>query len=268
VRGARPRLFTGAALCAILVGAAAASPQTRASPTPAARADTRGLEHFLKRLQSAVDSGDRRAVSTLVRYPATLLASGFNIPVKDSSELIRMYHLAFTPEMRCAIVNSRLGSSGKQAAKVTTTGDGAIIASGLVWAQKDGDTFKITRLIAPPAVPHARPVRQRAVFLESKVEPPSARYSGVLGRDDVDVYVIAARTGQSLYVSIDGFRGRNAALRVLGQKDGQPLEPSSQTGARVWTGQIPATGEYRVEVVRRAPFCDPPLLYAIVMTLR
>src|SRR5262245_28482513 len=72
---------------------------------PGGREDTRGVEPFLRRLRAAVDSGDRRAVAALVRYPATLLASGFNIPLKDPAEVVRLYHLAFTPEMRCAIVN-------------------------------------------------------------------------------------------------------------------------------------------------------------------
>ena len=152
---------------------------------------------------------------------------------------------------------------------MSATGDGVSIASGLVWAQRDGDAYKIARIIAPPATMprHARREPRRAVFLESKAEPPTAKYSGILERDDVDVYLIAAKARQQLYVSIDGFRGRDAELRVDRER-GKPLDPSPRSGARVWSGRVPADGEYSVEVVRRAPFCGPSLLYSIVMTLR
>jgi hypothetical protein len=31
---------------------------------------------------------------------------------------------------------------------------------------------------------------------------------------------------------------------------------------------MPTTGDYRLALARRAPFCDPPLLYTLVVTLR
>jgi len=78
--------------------------QTSATP-PASR--TRAAE-FLERLKLAVDSADRRAVSAMVGYPLTVLASGFNIPVKDTAMFTRMYDSVLTPELRCALVASEI----------------------------------------------------------------------------------------------------------------------------------------------------------------
>src|SRR5712671_2758844 len=70
---------------------------------------------FVERLQQAVDAGDRRAVAALVAYPLTVLASGFNIPVKDIATFVTIYNVAITPELRCAIVPSTFATSDADA---------------------------------------------------------------------------------------------------------------------------------------------------------
>jgi hypothetical protein len=39
-------------------------------------------------------------------------------------------------------------------------------------------------------------------------------------------------------------------------------------GRRAWTGMIPESGTYRVEVVRKAAYCDPILTYLLTLTAR
>jgi hypothetical protein len=206
----------------------------------------------------------------MVQYPATVLASGLTIPVRDSADLIRMYDIFFTTEVRCVIAQSgatHAGTSPKYAVK--TARDGVTIGSGLIWAQLFGTRLKITRIIVPPGA--ARPGRRdprRVTFFDNRHGPPTAKFSGVLSRDEVDSFVFAAKAGQTLNASIDGFQGRNAVLRVIDMKTGRAVADPAREGTRIWTGQLSFDGEYRVEVVRLAPFCDPPLLYALIVTLR
>ena len=60
----------------------------------------------------------------------------------------------------------------------------------------------------------------------------------------------------SLTDTWDQVRSRPPARLVLG------------AGKRTWAAPIPASGTYRVDVVRKAPFCDPPLTYLLTITAR
>ena len=37
---------------------------------------------------------------------------------------------------------------------------------------------------------------------------------------------------------------------------------------RTWTAALPAAGEYRIDVARMAPYCDPSFTYSLIVTLR
>ena len=77
------------------------------------------------------------------QYPLTVLASPFQIPVPDTATFIRLYDTFFTPEARCAIVQSSIARAGsadtKDAAQITP--DGISIGSGLLWAARSGTTM-------------------------------------------------------------------------------------------------------------------------------
>jgi hypothetical protein len=135
------------------------------------------------------------------------------------------------------------------------------IGSGLIWAQLVGTGLKITRIIVPTG--SARPGRRgprRVVFFENRDRPPTAKFSGVLSGDEVDSFLFSARAGQRLDATMDGFRGRDAVVHVVDAKTGRAVAEPAREGP--WIGQLPIDGEYRVDVARRAPFCDPPLLRA------
>lgn len=67
---------------------------------------------------------------------------------------------------------------------------------------------------------------------------------------------------------IDGFRARDAVLR-----GGMPTDPQSSRAdsandraTRAWTARAGDTTEFRLDVVRLAPYCDPAVTYALTIT--
>jgi len=52
------------------------------------------------------------------------------------------------------------------------------------------------------------------------------------------------------------------------QHDGKNLIVPSEDIGRSWSGSLPFSGDYRLEVVRLARYCDPPLIYFLSVTLR
>jgi len=223
-----------------------------AAPRAAGDADV-----FVGELRRAVARRDRTAVAAMAQYPMRVLAGGLPIPVSDRAALAKMYDLFFPPEMRCAI----------ERGAVTESSEGLSIGGGTVWAQRTGAGIKITRMTVRgsssggPAKP--RPT-ERVMF---RAGQPATRLSGTLVRDDVQSYVVWAKKGQRLQAEITGFRGRDAIVRVLDQR-GAPLDAKAQDEARTWARPIPVSADHRIDIVRRAPYCDPALTYDLIVTLR
>ncbi|MBI3492340.1 MAG: hypothetical protein HY047_11255 [Acidobacteria bacterium] len=240
------------------------------APEAAPRAGRpQSVASFLGELQRAVDHRDRRAMAGLIHYPAIVMASGLKIPVRDSAELSQVYDVAFTAEMRCLIDQSGVARAGHSATKfqVLAAGDGVSIGAGAVWAERRAGRFQITRLIVPPpSLPPSTPHKPRQVFFPGG--RGTASFSGTLVRDDVDEYVLSSPQGQTLRARIDGFSKRDAVLRILDQKSGRSVDARLQKGLRQWSGTIPADADYRIDVVRLAPYCDPPLTYVLRITVQ
>jgi hypothetical protein len=229
----------------------------------------RTITTFLNELRRAVDQRDRRAVAELFQYPVTVLASGLRIPVPDSGSLIRMYDLFFTPEMRCVIDQSGFPQTGPAPPKypIQASTDGLSLGGGAVWAERNGTGFKITRMMVPASSPirSARHAQRRVVFSSARYP---AQFSGTLIRNEEESYLVSARRGQILEARIEGFARRDAVIHVVDRKTGAFVDSRSRDGARTWTGMLPQTAEYRIDVVRLAPYCDPPLTYVLAVTLR
>jgi hypothetical protein len=96
-----------------------------------------------------------------------------------------------------------------------------------------------------------------------------ARYSGTLVQDDVDSYVVAVRKGQVVKARIDGFRGREAVLRGGSTMDPQSarFDRANDQATRMWSARASNHTEYRLDVVRLAPYCDPAVTYALTISL-
>jgi hypothetical protein len=55
-------------------------------------------------------------------------------------------------------------------------------------------------------------------------------------------------------------------LRVT-DRIGRPVDARAD-GKRSWASVVPASADYHVNIVRKAPFCDPPLTYLLTLTAR
>jgi hypothetical protein len=262
--------YLAAPLLAAVLIATAAVVQSQA-PVPSGASRARASE-FLEQLRHAVDSADRRAVSSMVAYPLTVLASGFNIPVKDAASFVRMYESLFTPELRCAVFASEIPSTGSSQTRrsVTITPDGLSMVEGAIWAPFKDGRYRIARIRVLPPAPsvEGRKGIEHVTFEQPKGER-SAAYAGWLVRQNVDAYVVAVRRGETIQARIDGFRGHDGSLRVSTNSPGagRPTSPLPDVG-RSASAIASADGEYLVEVAHLARYCDPPQRYKLTITIR
>jgi hypothetical protein len=253
-------------MLAVAAGGFAAAPAAQTGSSAPASSIT-GLETFLGRLQSSIEGRDRRAVAAMVEYPITVLVSGLQVPIRDAATMVKTYDAVFTPDMENLIAQSGVPRSGQPppAYAVKTTSDGMTIG-GFLWIQRVGSSFKITRITVPPAS-SIRTVRHDL----TRVSFPNgitSQLSGILARrDEVRSYLVRGQQGQALQVTITGFRGRDAVLRVLDAQK-HVVVASTRSNDRLWSGALPATADYRIDVVRTAADTDPSLLYVLSVTLR
>ena len=240
---------------------------------PAATAATQNrAADFLDRLKQAVDSADRRAVSTLVAYPLTVLASGFNIPVKDAAAFMRMYGSLMTPELRCAVMASEISPGNTSASRrgAVITPDGLSLVDGAIWAPFKEGRYRIARIRVLPPVPsvEGRKAIERVTFAEPKGER-SASFAGWLVRHNVDVFVVDVRKGETVQARIDGFRSHDATVRLSPQRPATtgPVATLPDIG-RTTSARAAANGEYWIEVAHLARYCDPPQRYKLNVAIR
>jgi len=226
-------------------------------------------EAFHARLVSAVSQGNRRQVATMFRYPARVTVGGLAYPVavENSAALLQMYDLFFTPEMRCAIEQSRTATpSGPRPKFTLLAADGVVsLADGRIVAERTAAGYKITRMTILGQPGTARSEPRKVVFRWGQGE---TQYAGRLGGDDIDRYMLSVRKGELLQARIERFPGRALALRVVEQRTGRVLEGAPSEFARTWGTRITETGDYRVEVVRRASFCEPSNTYLLTLAVR
>ena len=261
--------FAGALVALVMTTTA---PAGQAPPPVIPPANRARAGEFLDHLKHAVDSADRRAVSGLVTYPLTVLASGFNIPVKDAASFTRMYEAVFTPELRCAVVASEMPSGAMPATRrpVMITPEALSIVEGAIWAPFKDGRYRITRIRVLPPAPsvEGRKGIERVTFEQPKGER-SATYAGWLVRQNVDAYVVAVRKGETIQARIEGFRGHDASLRLSPHSPGgtRPTIPVQDVG-RISTATATADSEYLLEVAHLARYCDPPQRYKLTLTIR
>ena len=245
----------------ITIATVTASAQAPSRPN---QSSLRNERAFASELQRAFRTGDRQAVASLVRYPArvSVRQRPFPIYVKDHDALEQMYDMVFTPHLRCAIVESREPVAGQPQPMHTLLLAGGVVslASGRVIAQRTQGKYQITRLTSfgdtstrlKPR-PVTFPSGQRTVELGGRVAELGA-----------DGYIVVASAGDRLRAAISGFPAGSLWLRVSRAGSKTFLESGAQTrggkGDSIWEAQLTEAGEYLVEVVRRAPYCEPPVI--------
>lgn len=226
-------------------------------------ADNQGLAlSFVNGLAQAMSRRDRAAVADMVRYPLAATVGGIGIPVTGRGELLSLYDGIFTAELRCLVDDT----AAKGAPALRIDAGGVSFAGGRIHASGLNGALKITQINVPPvtgvgAPPNPPPRRVT-------IRRGDAQYAGRLYGDGVDTYLIPARRGDVIQARIEQFPGRSAAVRVVEQQTGKTLDRPGATAPRVWNGTIQEPGDYRVEVVRLAPYCMPSFTYLLTITIK
>jgi hypothetical protein len=246
------RTLTGSVLIiAVVIGTVVVAAQQRSA------AGT-----FRAKLLAALGDHRSRDVATMFRYPTRVIVGGFPIPVQDEAALIKLYDMFFTREMRCLLergpnrdVESTAG--GDSAAAVLMLADGHIVA------ERTAAGYKVTRMtvIGQPSAPAKE---KDAVRADLRLGGQWQR-AGRLDGDDRDVYRVALTMGTQVRLVLEGFRGLDAALRVT---DAANHSLTGDNARRAWNGTVPASGDYRVEVFRRAAYCGAPVNYVLTIAAR
>ena len=211
---------------------------------------------FSRDLVQAMAARNRGAVVRMIKYPARADVGGFEVPIVDRASALELYTLVFTPELRCELERHA----------PTTDATGAMLAGRRVRLVNDGGTLRITRIVVPPASGSAPPPPSKP--LQAYFRKGQAQFAGRLFGDGVDTYLVFGRKGARLEARIERFPGRGAFVRVLEPRAGRSLERPGAAAPRTWAGTLVEEGQYRVEVVRLAPYCEPPFTYLLTMTLR
>jgi hypothetical protein len=224
---------------------------------------------FVTALARAVERRDRAAVAELIRYPASANVGGVGVPLPNRTVFMQLYDSVFTAELRCLVDAS---AGGKD---ISVTGGAVTFAQGRIRAENVSGALKITRINVPPATGAAPPPPSKPQRVALRTMGAKTQFSGRLYGDGVDGYIVSLRKGDVVEARIEQFPGRSAALRIVEQKTGKSLDkPALKTsdGAvpapRFWTDTIRETGEYRIEVVRLAPYCAPSFTYLLTITVK
>ena len=228
-------------------------------------------EAFLARLRAAVASGNPRSAAAMFRYPLRVNSPllPLPIPLDNAGSTLQMYELLFTPEMRCAIELAQPPRQGHPLPKypLVANGGALTVGQGLIVAERVSGLFKITRmtLIGVPSG-HQRGAPVVADEIDLRFQGMVRQVAGNLSGDAFDRYTVTVTRGALLQVRLERFKGLDAVLRVT-DRTGQPVDVNAD-GKRTWASVMPGSAAYRVDVVRKAPFCDPPLTYLLTLTAR
>ena len=88
-------------------------------------------------------------------------------------------------------------------------------------------------------------VRKRIKFAKGRT---STVISNAVLREDVDQYIVGARAGQKMKVEITSLE-RNASFDISKPRnEGTLLGAGFDDDATKWSGELPATGDYVIEV--------------------
>ena len=234
------------------------------------RADDRATDAFVKALRQAVARDDRAAVARLIDFPITVFVGSLRMPIENAAALAERYDLVFTSELKAALARERPAS----------TEDGFVIGGVTVRSTASG--LKIAKIVvsppsmipapptaparsAPPRRPTNEASRPRRIIVRGGGSP--AEVAGIVERGATQSYVVWVPTNQLLQVRIDGVRGRDVVAHVRDAKNGAPLDARAHDGVRSWSGRVPATGDYRIDV-SSTPSATDSVGYRLVVTVR
>jgi hypothetical protein len=222
----------------------------------------RPLDRFLADLQDATVRNDRRAIAGMVHYPIKVLASGWIIPIDDRATFVRYFDAFFTDEIRDLIADAAERPGTRAVPDVVKLG-----VDNIRIMRFDG-RFRIIGITVPPSSGKVRGARRGTTVVSLAGGQGTASFSGTLARGEHESYRVHAARNDLIEVRVDRVRGRDIVARVLDAVTRTPLDTRGQDGARVWTGRVPATGDYLVDIVRATPTGDPVLTYMLTVSVR
>jgi hypothetical protein len=224
---------------------------------------------FIGRLRSGLAAGNRRAVAAMFRYPLRATSAlPLPIPIDNPAATLQMYDLLFTPEMRCAIELAQVPRPDRPAPKypLLANGGALTLGGGVLIAERGAGAFRITR-ISMIGVPGGQkpgvPAQQQAADLRFR---GSVQFAGLLSGDGFDRYTVRLTKGALLRGRLERFRGLDAVFRVT-DAGGNAVDAKAD-GRRTWAATIPESATYRVDIVRKAAFCDPTITYLLTLTVK
>jgi len=226
----------------------------------AAPAPESALASFLARVQKACASNDRGALASLIEYPLTVFASGWNIPVKDRAAFLQSYDAFFTDDVKDAIASASTQQRMAEGAAFLSFGNVLRIKSS-------NGSFRIAAIVMPPPGQRLRAARRETTRVSFPAAPYPARYAGSLAAGERESYVVRVKRNELLDVRLEGFAGRAIVARLL-DATGAPLDARASEGTRAWTGRVPSDGDYRIEVTRTTRAGDAVLVYRLTVSLR
>ncbi len=235
------------------------------SPPRLAQSSMRNERAFATELQRALRTGDRQAVMRVVRYPArvSVLQRPHPIYIKDRDALDQMYDMVFTPHLRCAVVDSREPVPGEPRPRHTLLLARGVVslAGGRVIAEGAQGKYQITRLTSFGDTSTRLGTPRPVIFPAGQ---QTVERGGRVAELGADGYIVTASAGDRLRAAISGFPAGSLSLRVSRPGSDRLLDGAGQArggkGDNAWEARLPEAGEYLVEVVRRAPYCDPPVI--------
>jgi hypothetical protein len=184
----------------------------------------------------------------------------FPIYIKDRDALEQLYDMVFTPHLRCAVVDSRepVACEPRPTHTLLLASGVVSLADGRVIAERTQGKYQITRLTSfgdtstrlKPR-PVTFPSGQRTVERGGRVPELGA-----------DAYIVVANAGDRLRAAISSFPTGSLWLRV--SRSGSDTFLDGGKGDGVWEARLPEAAEYVVEVVRRAPYCEPPVISHVI----
>jgi hypothetical protein len=213
-------------------------------------AEPSAADRFLAELHAAAERNDRAAIAGMVLYPIKTFISGWVIPIVDRKTFITSFDAFFTEEIKDLVAEAAARPHAAKANDVIVLGNGALRA------MRVNGRFRIIGLVPPPPSRKVRGARRGTTVVSFRTGESSAAFTGTLAAGEHERYVVRASRNELLEVRVDRVRGRDIVARVFDAATKIPIDARGQEGTRVWTGRVPATGDYLIDVVRTAPAGD------------
>lgn len=91
---------------------------------------------FFSKLQKAIASNDKAAVSAMVDYPFVAHSKGKGVMIKDAKQFVAQYDKLITPKVKAAVDKQTY-------ATLFTNWQGVMIGRGEIWFSGMGDGLKV-----------------------------------------------------------------------------------------------------------------------------